>query len=70
MFQKQQFYRGRGLAGLTYRYELLWVAGQFAMDMEDPNAENGSLQGGSNGSTFGLSGARQWTLSLETGVFF
>ena len=70
VFTKQQFYRWRGIGGLTYRYELLWVAGQFAMDMEDPSAENGSLQGGAGGSTFGLSGARQWTLSLETGVFF
>jgi len=70
VFQKQQFYDWRGIAGLTYRYELLWVAGQFAMDMEDPSAENSNLSGGAGGSTFNLSGARQWTISLETGVFF
>ncbi len=70
VFQKQQFYEWRGIVGLAYRYELLWVGGQFAMDMEDPTAENGSLQGGVNGSTFGLNNARQWTFSLEAGVFF
>lgn len=72
-FQKQTFYRWRGIAGLTYRYELLWLAGQWAMDMEDPSAENGSLQGGVQGNsnaTFGLTGSRQWTFSLEAGVFF
>ena len=65
VFQKQTFYQWRGILGLTYRYELLWLAGQFAMDMEDQSAENGSL-----GPGIGLTGARQWTLSFETGVFF
>jgi hypothetical protein len=71
VFQKQTFYRWRGLAGLTYRYELLYLAGQFAMDMEDPGAENSNLSGAflSNQSV-SVTGARQWTLSLEAGVFF
>ena len=60
-FQKARFHRWRGIAGLTYRYEIFYLAGQFAMDMEDPGAENGYL---------GVSGPRQWTVSLETGVFF
>jgi hypothetical protein len=60
-FQKARIYRWRGLAGLTYRYEILYLAGQFAIDLEDPSTEN---------SDPGVSGARQWTLSLEAGVFF
>jgi hypothetical protein len=74
VFQKQTFNTWRGIAGLTYRYELLYVAGQFALDMEDASAENSNLQGGpfANGSatTWALSGGRLWTLSLEAGVFF
>ncbi len=72
-FQKQTFYRWRGIAGLAYRYEMLWLAGQFAMDLEDLGAENGNLLGGTQANpngTFGLTGARQWTMSLEAGVFF
>jgi hypothetical protein len=59
VFQKQTFLRWRGIAGLTYRYELLYLAGQWAMDMEDPGTENSIV-----------TGSRQWTLSLEAGVFF
>ena len=59
VFQKQTFYRWRGIAGLTYRYELLYLGGQFALDMEDPGAENSIV-----------TGARQWTMSFEAGVFF
>lgn len=74
VFQKQTFQTWRGIVGLTYRYELLYLAGQFALDMEDPSAENSNLTGGpmQNGSpsTFNLTGSRQWTLSLEAGVFF
>ena len=58
-FQKQTFYRWRGIVGLTYRYELLYLAAQFATDMEDPGAENSIV-----------TGSKQWTLSFETGVFF
>lgn len=74
VFQKQTFNTWRGIAGLTYRYELLYLAAQFALDMEDSSAENSGLSGGpmvnGSASTFALSGARQWTLSLEAGVFF
>ncbi len=70
VFQKQTFYRWRGIAGLTYRFELLYLAGQWAMDMEDPSAENGSLGGGNGVNSVGITGSRQWTLSLEAGVFF
>jgi hypothetical protein len=60
-FQKARVHRWRGLAGLTYRYEILYLAGQYAMDLEDPSTENANI---------GISGASQWTVSLETGVFF
>ncbi|HEX8794228.1 MAG TPA: hypothetical protein VF765_24965 [Polyangiaceae bacterium] len=76
VFQKQTFNTWRGIAGLTYRYELLYLAAQFALDMEDSSAENSGLSGGpidpktGSSTTFALSGARQWTLSLEAGVFF
>ena len=60
-FQKARIHRWRGLAGLTYKYELLSLGGQFAMDLEDPSAENANL---------GVSGAKQWTISLEAGVSF
>jgi hypothetical protein len=60
-FQKARMQRWRGIAGLTYKYEILYLAGQFAMDLEDPSAENANL---------GVSGAKQWTMSFEAGVAF
>ncbi len=60
-FEKARIHRWRGLVGLSYRYEILYLAGQFAMDITDPSAENANL---------GVSGDRQWTISLETGVSF
>jgi hypothetical protein len=60
-FHKARIHRWRGIAGVTYRYEILYLAGQFAMDLEDPATENADL---------GISGSRQWTVSLEVGVSF
>jgi hypothetical protein len=60
-FHKARIHRWRGIAGVTYRYEILYLAGQFAMDLEDPSSENADL---------GVSGDKQWTISLEAGVFF
>src|SRR3984957_10291212 len=60
-FQKDTIHRWRGIAGLTYRYEILSLAGQLAMDVEEPSAENANL---------GVSGAKQWTISFEAGVSF
>jgi hypothetical protein len=60
-FHRARIHRWRGIAGMTYRYEILYLAGEFAMDLEDPSAENSDL---------GISGAKQWTVSLEAGVFF
>ncbi|MGH7272573.1 MAG: hypothetical protein ACREJ3_19260 [Polyangiaceae bacterium] len=60
-FQKARIHRWRGIAGVNYKYEVLYLAAQFAFDMEDPSDENANL---------GITGARQWTTSLEAGVYF
>jgi hypothetical protein len=64
-FAKLRAHRWRGLAGLTYRYELLYLAGQFAMDLEDPGGENNVNSSGDK-----ITGDKQWTVSIEAGVFF
>jgi hypothetical protein len=61
VFNKVRDYRWRGIVGLDYRYDVLYLAGQFAMDITDPAAENHDL---------GIVGDKQWTVSLEAGVFF
>ena len=60
-FQRARIHRWRGIVGLTYRYGVLYLAGELAMDLEDPSAENANL---------GVSGSRQWTISLGAGVMF
>jgi len=58
-FEKVRVHRNRGLVGLNYRYEVMWLGSQIAFDINDPKDENPFLVGG-----------RQWTLSFEGGVFF
>lgn len=58
-FDKVRVHRNKGMVGLHYRYELVWLGGQFAADLTDPKDENP-----------GLVGNRQWTISFEGGVFF
>jgi hypothetical protein len=58
-FDKVRTHRNRGIVGVNYRYEVLYLAGQFLTDLTDPKDENPYLQGG-----------RQWTLSFEAGVYF
>jgi hypothetical protein len=60
-FQKARIHRWRGIVGVNYRYEIMYLAAQFATDLTDPSAENTDL---------GVSGDKQWTMSLEAGVFF
>jgi len=60
-FEKARIDRWRGIVGLSYKYEILYLGGQFAMDIEDPSTENANL---------GVSGSKQWTLSFEAGVSF
>jgi hypothetical protein len=62
-FNKVRLDRWRGIVGLTYRYEILYLGGEFAMDLEDPGAEG-------QAAAYGISGQKQWTTSLELGVFF
>ena len=56
---KARIHRWRGIVGLNYRYEILYVAGQFMTDLTDPSAENDGLFDG-----------KQWTTVFEAGVFF
>jgi hypothetical protein len=58
-FERVRVQRHRIMAGVHYRYEILYVGGQFLIDATPPDAENP-----------GLSSSRQWTMSLEAGVFF
>jgi hypothetical protein len=51
--------RHRGIIGVNYRYEVLYLAGQFLVDLTPADAENP-----------GLYSSRQWTTSLEAGVYF
>jgi hypothetical protein len=61
VFNKARIHRWRGIAGVDYRYEVLFLGAQFAMDVTDPAAENHNL---------GIVGDKQWTLSFQAGVFF
>jgi hypothetical protein len=58
-FDKVRTHRNRGILGVNYRYELLYLATEFLIDLTAPNEENP-----------GLSDTRQWTISFEAGVFF
>ena len=58
-FERVRVQRNRGILGLNYRYELIYLASQVAFDLTSPADENP-----------GLTDARQWTLSFEGGVFF
>jgi hypothetical protein len=58
-FHKVRVHRNRGIIGLNYKYELVWLGSQFAFDINDPKDENPLIVGN-----------RQWTLSFEAGVSF
>lgn len=58
-FAKVRNQRDRGIVGLNYRFEALYLAGQFLFDLVAPGSEDSNL-----------AGSRQWTLSLEAGVYF
>jgi hypothetical protein len=61
IFNKARIHRWRWVVGANYRYDVLYLAGQFAADLTDPGSENSDL---------GITGDKQWTLSLEAGVSF
>lgn len=58
-FEKVRVQRNRGILGVNYKYELIYLATQIAFDLTSPADENP-----------GLTDARQWTLSFEGGVSF
>ncbi len=58
-FERVRIHRHRGIFGMNYRYDAIFLAGQFLIDLTPPDAENSDL-----------SSSRQWTLSLEGGVYF
>jgi hypothetical protein len=58
-FSNVRNHRDRGIIGLNYRYEVLYLAAQFLVDLVAPNSEDPML-----------TGSRQWTLSFEAGVYF
>jgi hypothetical protein len=59
-FDKVRVDRNRGSVGLDFRYEMLHLAGQFMFDLTDPTGENQTY----------LQSTRQWTVSIEAGVYF
>lgn len=58
-FDDVRVHRNRGLVALNYRYEIVWLGSQIAVDIHEPVNENPQLVG-----------RRQWTLSVEGGVHF
>jgi hypothetical protein len=60
-FARARIHRWRWIAGLNYKFEVLYLAAQFAMDLTNPSAENGVI---------GVNGSKQWTTSFEAGVSF
>ncbi|HXX69805.1 MAG TPA: hypothetical protein VEK07_21675 [Polyangiaceae bacterium] len=60
-FGRARIQRWRAIGGLDYRYEVLSLSAEFAMDMTAPSAENAGI---------GVSGDRQWTVSIAAGVVF
>ena len=58
-FEKVRIHRHRGMVGLNYRYEAIYLGSQFIIDLTDPADENP-----------GIVGARQWILNLEAGASF
>jgi len=59
VFDKVRTQRHRMMIGTAYRYEFIYVAFQMLFDLTPANDENPGLQNG-----------RQWTMSLEAGVWF
>jgi hypothetical protein len=58
-FDKVRVQRNRGILGVNYKYEILYLATQIAFDLTSPHDWDPTL-----------TDARQWTLSFEGGVFF
>ena len=59
IFQKVRTDRNRMNIGLDFKYRALHLAAQFLFDLTDPTADDQAF----------LNNTRQWTISLEAGVF-
>jgi hypothetical protein len=68
-FPRARMQDWRGILGVNYRYENLYLAAQYAFDIRAiaPAFHNGYWNENAN---IGVTGAPQWTLSLEAGVSF
>ena len=65
VFDSARITRHRILAGLNYRYEMLWLAGQFITDAVGPaDANSGDMALALDGTP------KQWTMAFEVGVAF
>ena len=65
VFDSARITRHRILAGLNYRYETLWLAGQFITDAVGPaDANSGNMALALEGTP------KQWTMAFEVGVAF
>lgn len=60
VFSKVRTQRNRLQFGLNYRFEMLYLAGQFLIDLTSPQADSQEI----------LNSSRQWTMSYELGAFF
>jgi hypothetical protein len=60
ILQKVRTQRNRGIIGLAFRWEMLHFATQFLFDLTDPTADAQQF----------LQNTRQWTYSLEAGIYF
>jgi hypothetical protein len=65
VFTRTRITRYRLIAGLNYRYEMVFVGGQFITDLIDPSDAN------SGSEAAALQGMpRQWTLAFDLGALF
>lgn len=60
-FERARIHRWRGIVGVDYRYDVVSLSAEFAMDVTAPSSENAGI---------GVSGDRQWTVSVAAGVSF
>ena len=65
VFQKTRITRHRIIAGISYRYEMILIGGQFITDLVDPGSSNSGAEAQALAST-----PRQTTLAVQVGAVF
>jgi hypothetical protein len=60
VFQKVRTQRNRGIVGVAFRYEMLYLASQFLIDLTSPQGDDQPF----------LQADRMWTMSFDVGAFF